>query len=380
MMGKILHNRGFGPTTGYVVRHGAIYLGGNMLGRTAVELTNEFRLLHALRPDLKRPVVHLIGAFAPSDRVTDTEMLEIATKFMVGHGYEDSLHTIWRHTDGTTDHFHIVTAQMDIDGKVISQSFERYRNKRLCRELEKEYGLQLVSNIRKEEPKPPSAPLPTPEPDGLDIELPSVTTVVSDFLSRAIKAALPTCKTVGDLAQALHHQGIAMVPQVHAENGQVYGLGFRVETGPLAGSFISGSRIPGGFSPKKLVTKHGLAFDQDRDLPILRNPQPTAPPPMSAKTPQKPPKNRRKKKGDRRNARNQRKHSSFEPTGSGPAPWYWNGASPEIYGTHGPSSATTQLVGEVLANPYSRTSFYEPPHEPLFSTSPSNPWRLADHH
>jgi len=378
MIGKILHNIGFGPTTRYVVRQGAIHLGSNMLGRTAAELTEEFRLLHALRPDLKRPVVHLIGALAPNDRVTDAEMLEIATKFMVGHGYEDSLHTIWRHMDGTTDHFHIVTAQMDIDGKVISQSFERHRNKRLCRELEKEYGLQPVSNIRKEEPEPPSPPLPNPEPDGLDIELPSVTTVVSDFLSRAIKAALPSCKTVGDLAQELHLQGIAMVPQVHAENGQVYGMGFRVETGPLAGSFISGSRIPGGFSPKKLVTKHGLAFDQDRDLPILRNPSP--PPTASVQATQKPLKPRRKKKGDRTNARHQRKHSRPEPYGLGPTPWHWNDGFPEAISPYGPSSAATRLVREILASPYSRTSFLEPAHEPLFATPSTNPWGLAGDH
>jgi len=378
MIGKIIHNRNFGATCRYVAREGAILLGGNMLGRTAVELTDEFRMLHALRPDLTRPVVHLIGSFAQSDRLTDAEMLEIATQFMVGHGYEDSLHTIWRHLDGTTDHFHVITGQMDIDGKAINQSWERIRNKRLCRNLEREYGLEVVTNIRKEEPKPPIPPPPSPESDGLDIELPSVTTVVSDFLSRAIKAALPTSKTFGDLAQALHLQGIAMVPQIHRENRQVYGMGFRVETGPLKGSFVSGSKVPGNFSPNKLVTKHGLAFDPDRDLPILRNPQP--PPLEPLKTPEKPPKPRRKKKGDRRNARNQRKHSSFEPTGAGQSPWFWNGANPEIYGAHGPSTAATQLVGEILANPYSRTPFFEPPHESLFSTSSSNPWRLADHH
>ena len=150
MIGKIIHNRNFGATCRYVAREGAIVLGGNMLGRSITDLTDEFRMLQALRPDLKKPVVHLIGAFAKSDRLTDAEMLDIATRFMVGHGYEDSLHTVWRHTDGTTDHFHIITGAVDIDGKAISQSFERFKNKRLCRDLEREFGLQVVPNIHTE--------------------------------------------------------------------------------------------------------------------------------------------------------------------------------------------------------------------------------------
>ena len=380
MIGKILHNGSFGATTRYVTRRGAILLGGNMLGRAATELTHEFGMLEALRPDLPKPVVHMILSFAPNDRPNDEEMLEIATKYLVGNGYEDSLHTIWRHFDGTTDHAHIITGQMDIDGKAISQSFERFRNKRLCRDLEIEYGLQRVSNTRKEEAKPSTPPLPSPEADGLDIELPSVTTVVSDFLSREIKAALPSCVSFGDLAQRLHLRGIAMVPQIHAENGQVYGLGFRIHAGPLSGSFITGSKIPGNFSPTKLVTKHGLTFDPPRDLPIIRNPSPmpipTAPSPIHLK----PPKPRRRKKGERNHARNQRKSSKPKPTLLGPCPWVSNGAFSEVISSFGSSSAGTRLVGELLGGADGRTPPFPPPSEPLFPGCSTNPWRLAGHH
>ena len=377
MIGKILHNQDFGSTCRYVARGGAVLLGGNMLGRTAAEISDEFRMLQSLRPDLKKPVVHLVGAFAPNDCLNDAEMLEIASKFLVGLGYEDSLHTIWRHMDGTTAHFHIIAGQMDIDGMAISQSFERFKSKRLCRGLEKEFCLQEVPNIRQERPEPDVPLPPCPEPDGLDVEIPSVTTVVSDFFSRVIRAALPSCTTVGDLAVVLRQHGITMVPQIHAENGQVYGMGYRVETGPMAGAFLTGSKIPGNFSPKKLVAKHGLDFCPDRDLPILRNAPP--PPPLSTTTQQKPPKPRRKKKGDRHNARHQRK-SRFQPSSSYPNPWLSIGTTPEILSAHGPSPAGTQLVREILANPYNRASSVKPAHEPLFPYSSANPWGLASHH
>jgi hypothetical protein len=378
MIGKILHNQSFEASTKYITRPGAILLGGNMLGRTAAEIVGEFQMIQALRPDLKRPVVHLIGAFSTTDRLSDAEMLEVATKYLVGLGYEDSLFTIWRHLDATTDHFHILTGQMDIDGKTISQSFERFLNKRLCRELELEYGLQVVNNLRKEAPKPPPSSLPAVEPDGLDIELPSATTVVSDYLCKEINVVIPSCKSIGDLAQALYLRGIAMVPQVHSENGQVYGMGFRIEAGPLSGSFITGSRVPGNYSPRKLVSKHGLTFDPERDLPILRNPSP--PPKEAVEAPQKPPKPRRKKKGERQNARHQRKHTRRDPTEFGPSPWHWIGSSPEVLSPYGPSAAATRLGGEILANPYSRTASFEPSRESLFASVSTNAWGVAGHH
>ena len=388
MIGKILHNGCFGATTRYVTRRGAILLGGNMLGRTATELTHEFGMLQALRPDLPKPVVHMILSFAPNDSPTDAKMLEIATEYLVGNGYEDSLHTIWRHLDGTTDHAHIVTGQMDIDGKAISQSFERFRNKRLCRELEIKYGLQTVTNIRMEEAQPPNPPSPFPEADGLDIELPSVTTVVSDFLSREIRAVLPSCTSVGDLAQALQLRGITMVPQVHVENGQVYGLGYRIEAGPLGGSFITGSKVPGNFSPTKLVAKHGLTFDPVRDLPIIRNPRPIPiPTPKPIPTPSapspihlKPPKPRRKKKRERNHARNQRNSSKLKPILTGPCPWVSNGTFNEIIDPDGIASAGTKLVRKILGDPHNRTPAYVPPSEPLFPGYSTNSWGMARHH
>jgi hypothetical protein len=348
-------------------------LGGNCLGQTPAELTEEFLLLQALRPALKKPVVHLIGALATGESMTDAEMYELAIQLLDAQGYSKSLTSIWRHLDGSTHHFHIITSQIDLDGNAINQSFERFRMKRSCRSLEKKFGLKVVPNVHDHEK--PLPPVPAIENDGLDVELPSVTTIVREAFSEAIRATLPGCETFSDLARGLHEKGMVMVPQIHSETGQLYGLGFRMETGPLAGSYITGSKIPGNFSPAKLVAKHGLTFDSVRDLPILSNPIPKPPAPSPVHL--KPTKPRRKKKGERHNARNQRTPSRLKPILPGPCPWISSGASFESIHPRGPSSEGSRLVRSILASTYQGTAPTKPAHESLFPRTGGNPWGMA---
>lgn len=377
MIGKTMHNESFLATCAYVARNGAIHLGGNALGVTPRQLAREFGLLSSLKPNLKRPVVHLVGAFAPGDHLTDDEMLVVACRLVEEQGYQNSLYTVWRHLDGTTEHFHVVTSQVDINGATIGNSFERYRTKRSCRKLETEFGLAAVSNIRNEEPEPPSPPPPKPEPDGLDVELPGVGTVVGEAFGREIQEALPACETFGDLAKALSQKGLRMVPQIHSENGQLYGMGFRMEKGPLAGSYITGSKIPGNFSASKLVTKHGLSFEPDRDLPILREPNPK-PPPAKAAVPETP-KPRRRKKGDRKNAKRQRKQSRHNPC-SAVNPWLPNPDALQARRGAGDPPSGTGLGSPFLGHPGGWAAAGAPAQKPLFPRIGTCPWRMARNH
>jgi hypothetical protein len=377
MIGKTMHNESFLATCAYVAREGAIHLGGNMLGLTPKQLAREFALLNALKPNLKKPVVHIVGAFAPGDQLSDGEMLAVACRLLEEQGYKNSLYSVWRHLDGTTVHFHAVTCQIDLNGATISQSFERYQTKRSCRKLEKEFDLQQVANVRQSEPAVLLPLTPRPEPDGLDVELPGVTTVVSDAFGREIREVLPDCKSLGDLAQALRQRGLAMVPQIHAENGQLYGMGYRMESGPLAGSYLAGSKIPGNFSAAKLVGKHGLSFDAERDLPLLQNSKPPAPL-VSAAVPEVP-KLRRKKKGERKNARHQRK-APRRCTTQGPTPWSADPSSLEVLAALGGPPPGTRVVTPLLGNPHAWFTQSASPGKSLFPRSRTDQGWLARNH
>ncbi len=366
MIGKTIHGQSFGSLCRYVIRPGAVYLGGNCLGRTAEELTEEFRLLQTLRPGLKKPVVHLIGALAPGESMADAEMYELAVQLLDAQGYSKSLTSIWRHLDGSTHHFHIISSQVDLDGNAINQSFERFRMKRSCRSLEKKFGLKVVSNIH--DPERPLPPLPVIENDGLDVELPSVTTIVKEAFSEIIRATLSGCKTFSDLARGLHEKGMAMVPQVHSGSGQLYGLGFRMESGPLQGTYLPGSKIPGGFSPAKLISRHGISFDFGRDMPVLLDPKPVA---IAIKNePQVQPKPRRKKKGEMQHARHQRRNPRSEPA-TDFCPWVPRGWEQSTSQTSGGAQSPRGLASDFLGRNRgwaSPSAFAGQPLPPLFGS------------
>ena len=61
MKGKIVRGSGFGGVLRYVLDEDkeASILGGNMLGRDAKSLAREFGPVRQLRPDCKRPVLHI---------------------------------------------------------------------------------------------------------------------------------------------------------------------------------------------------------------------------------------------------------------------------------------------------------------------------------
>jgi hypothetical protein len=270
-------------------------------------------------------------------------MYELAVQLLDAQGYSDSLTSIWRHLDGSTHHFHIITSQVALDGHAINQSFERYKMKRTCRNLEKKFGLMAVPNVHDQETPLPTVPVV--EPDGLDVELPSVTSIVRDAFSTEIRVALLGCKTFSDLARALHEKGIEMVPQVHSESGQLYGLGFRMQSGPLTGSYLPGSKIPGGFSPSKLINRHGISFEFGRDMPVLLDPRPIAiaikhEPPVQ----QKP---RRKKKGERQHARHQRRNPRSEPA-TEICPWIPRGWEQCTAQTSGGAKSPRGLASDFL--------------------------------
>lgn len=383
MILKTMHNRSARATIGYVAREGAVLLGGNMLGQTVDELTRELELLLSLRPSLSKPVVHLVGAFAPEDRLTDEEMLAVACHALQEQGYAESLYAVWRHLDGTTEHFHAVASQVDTAGKSISTSFERYKAKRTCRYLERQYGLQEISSTRRPEPNIPVPPAPPPEPDGLDIELPSLTSPANDALSREIREVLPACRTFSDLAQALYQRGITMVPQIHSNTGDLYGMGYRVERGPFSGTFLPGSKIHGNFSAAKLTSKHALSFEPERDLPVLRNPAPQCPPLPESSSPeiQKPnkPQTRRTKKGDRRHARQHRQRPSRVQSQEFRV-WSLGPTSLQALLATGDSPQDTRLVRSLLGHPGGWAALGPPAEKSLFPQQRAGKGWLARPH
>ncbi|MFC6095437.1 conjugal transfer protein MobB [Flavobacterium qiangtangense] len=76
-----------------------------------------------------------------NDKVSDDNFSEMAEEYMREMGYGQQPFVVFKHTDIDRSHIHIVSVCVDEEGKKISDKFEKMRSMKVCRELERKYGL-----------------------------------------------------------------------------------------------------------------------------------------------------------------------------------------------------------------------------------------------
>ncbi len=128
--GKLLAtNRIFNDGTGKVNIHRAM---------------EEFQNFIPDRYRTENPVVHISLNPHPDDKLTDTDMENIAREYMEEMGFGSQPYMVFKHEDIDRHHMHIVSIRIGEDGKAISSSNNFYRSKKATRELERKYGLHTA--------------------------------------------------------------------------------------------------------------------------------------------------------------------------------------------------------------------------------------------
>lgn len=97
------------------------------------------------RKPIKDPVGHISLDFHPADapRMTDDLMAEIAQDYMAQMGLTDTPYIVVRHNDKNHPHCHIVFSRVDNAGKILTQTTNFKKNERICKALNKKYGLNI---------------------------------------------------------------------------------------------------------------------------------------------------------------------------------------------------------------------------------------------
>ena len=92
----------------------------------------------------ERPMMHISLNPHPDDRLTDAQFSQLADDYMKMMGFENVPFIVFKHEDIDRYHLHIVALRVDTDGRCISDKNNFYKNKKVCRELEKKYGLKVA--------------------------------------------------------------------------------------------------------------------------------------------------------------------------------------------------------------------------------------------
>ena len=106
----------------------------------------------ALRPSVQKPGVHIFISFDASERLSRKKLSQIAHEYMQGIGFGEQPYLVYQHLDTGVPHLHVVTINIDANGKPMKTSnIGRVESSRTRRELEIRHNLVVADDpVRKQ--------------------------------------------------------------------------------------------------------------------------------------------------------------------------------------------------------------------------------------
>lgn len=92
----------------------------------------------------RNKVIHISLNPHPDDLLTDMELEQLAREYLDRLGYGDQPYLVFKHEDISRHHLHIVSVNVDENGRRLNRDFIHRRSKRITSELEKKYGLHTA--------------------------------------------------------------------------------------------------------------------------------------------------------------------------------------------------------------------------------------------
>lgn len=118
------------------------------------QLVDNFHIFMPKQGRTKKPVLHISLNPHPDDRLTDQEFEMLAREYLEKIGFGDQPWIAFKHEDIDRHHIHIVTVNVDEQGKRIDMAFLHRRSKKATQELEEKYNLKKADR-QKVDPNEP---------------------------------------------------------------------------------------------------------------------------------------------------------------------------------------------------------------------------------
>lgn len=245
MIAKLVKGKGFRGALEYDLgKQGASLLITNMAGITPRTLAREFGAVRKLRPNLGKAVCHVSISLPPKESLTDEKWCEIAQKYAQAMGFEGSQYVATKHTDTEHAHIHIIASRITMQGEVVSDSNDFRKQEKLMRQLEQEYGLQVVPNSR-------DSPRKTLSKNEVEQALRTGKTPLRMQLQTLVDAALHTQCSIKEFQHKLAQHGVEVCLK-QSKTGEILGISFSLD-----GVAMSGSSLGRGYAWQSL-TQRGL--------------------------------------------------------------------------------------------------------------------------
>ena len=125
-------------------------------------IAENFREFMPMMGRTKKPVLHISLNPHPDDKLTDQDFEILAREYLEKLGFGEQPFIIYKHEDIDRHHIHIVTVNVNEQGKQLNQDFLFRRSKKITTEMEEKYNLHKAQR----EKITPDMPIKKIDPSG----------------------------------------------------------------------------------------------------------------------------------------------------------------------------------------------------------------------
>ncbi|MCM1141912.1 MAG: relaxase/mobilization nuclease domain-containing protein [Muribaculum sp.] len=125
-------------------------------------MAENFRMFMPKMGKTKKPVLHISLNPHPDDRLSDQDFEILAREYLDKLGFGEQPYVIYKHEDIDRHHIHIVTVNVNEEGRRLNQDFLYRRSKTITTELEEKYNLRKAQR----EKISPDTPITKIDPNG----------------------------------------------------------------------------------------------------------------------------------------------------------------------------------------------------------------------
>ena len=221
------------------------------------QMVEDFKSFMPRMGRTKKPVLHISLNPHPEDRLTDQDFEILAREYLDKLGFGDQPFVIYKHEDIDRHHIHIVTVNVNEQGKRLNQAFLFRRSKAITNELEQKYNLHKAQR----EKVSPDTPIKKLDPSG-DIKRQVQNTV-------KLVSMLYKFQTLGEYNAILSLYNIRCEPTDGRVNGREYhGLVYFAmnDNGDTVSTPFKASRL-GKFASRAAVEGH---FERSKESVEIR--------------------------------------------------------------------------------------------------------------
>lgn len=235
MMAKIVKGKAFKGVVNYILdkqKNTEIVDFDGLPVKSKASIVQSFITQASLNSCVSKPVCHISLDFSAQDKdkLSNQLMGQIAHDYMKQMGIVNTQYIIARHFDKEHSHIHLVYNRVDNSGKTITDSNDRFRSEKICKELTEKYGLYFATgkeNVKEHRLK---------EPDKTKYEI-----------YNSLKVLVPKCKNWEQLTSKLQKAGIKAEFKTKGNTDEVQGVRFEKN-----GYLFNGSKVDKTFSYSKI--------------------------------------------------------------------------------------------------------------------------------